>query len=148
MVESTSAGRQHAIKIEGMNKDLVLTDWQLNAGAPAGTIRDAASSLSYSLPADYVQFLLEHNGGEGFIGDNYLILWKVEELDPFNREYEVGQYAPGLLLFGSSGGGEAYGFDTREIAMPVVRVPFIGMELRYVRSVASSFTDLLIKLAK
>lgn len=131
-----------------MNKEFVLNDWKLNSGALEDTIRDAISELECSLPADYVQFLQEHDGGEGFIGDNYLILWMVEELSPFNREYEVRQYAPGLILFGSSGGGEAYGFDTRDVAMPVVRVPFIGMELRYVRSVASSFTDFLTQLAK
>ncbi|HPT51011.1 MAG TPA: SMI1/KNR4 family protein [Accumulibacter sp.] len=131
-----------------MKTEEILKDWQLNPGASVDAIRDAVSLLGCSLPPDYVQFLHDHDGGEGFIGDNYLILWKAEELSIFNREYEVEQYAPGLLLFGSDGGGEGYGFDTRDAAMPVVRVPFIGMELRYARAVAGGFTDFLNQLAK
>src|SRR5262245_60194529 len=100
-----------------------LKDWQLNAGVTEEALRDAVASLGHSLPPDYVQFLREHDGGEGFVGDNYLILWKAEELSTFNREYEVDQCAPGLLLFASNGGGEGYAFDTRSVNMSVVRVP-------------------------
>lgn len=135
-------------RIRNVNTEDVLKGWQLNTGAPEDVINSAVVSLGRLLPPDYVQFLREHDGGEGFIGDNYLILWKAEELNPFNREYEVEQYAPGILLFGSDGGGEGYGFDTRDAAMPIVRVPFIGMDLSYATVVASSFTDLCIQLAK
>lgn len=127
---------------------MVLKDWQLNEAASEEAIRAAATSVGVGLPTDYAQFLREHNGGEGFIGDNYLILWKAEELIPFNREYEVEQYAPGILLFGSNGGGEGYGFDSRAATMLIVRVPFIGMDLRYAIVVASDFTDLFTQLAK
>lgn len=127
---------------------MILKDWQLNAAASEEAIHELVASLGCSLPADYVQFLREYDGGEGFIGDNYLILWKAKELLPFNREYEVDQHAPGIFLFGSNGGGEGYGFDTRDAAMPIVRVPFIGMDLRYAIVAASNFTDLLIHLAK
>lgn len=120
----------------------------MNHGASEDAIRDASVLLGCSLPDDYTQSLRSHDGGEGFIGGNYLILWKVEELGIFNREYEVEKYAPGLLLFASSGGGAAYGFDTRDSAMPVVRVEFIGMNLDEAERVASSFTDFLRLLAK
>jgi hypothetical protein len=125
-----------------------LKDWQLNAGATEEALRDAVASLDHSLPPDYVQFLREHNGGEGFVGDNYLILWRAEELSTFNSEYEVDQYAPGLLLFGSNGGGEGYGFDTRSADMPIIRVPFIGMDLQYATPTAGSFSDLFMQLVK
>ena len=128
--------------------ETLLRDWQLSAGATDKALQDAMKLLGHSLPSDYSQFLRERNGGEGFVGDNFLILWKAEELEIFNREYEVDQYAPGLLLFGSNGSGEAYGFDTRSVAMPIVRVPFIGMELQYAEPIADSFTDLFRQLAK
>lgn len=67
-------------------------------------------------------FLRRHNGGEGFIGSNYLILWKAEEILPFNRDYEVERMAPDLLAFGSNGGGEAFAFDKREQSWPIVMV--------------------------
>jgi hypothetical protein len=131
-----------------MKTEEILKTCQLNPGASEGAIRDAATSLGCSLPDDYVQFLRTHDGGEGFIGDNYLILWKVEELSIFNCEYEVEKYAPGLLLFASSGGGAGYGFDKRDAAMPVVSFEFIGMNLNEVDRVANSFTDFLALLAK
>lgn len=131
-----------------MKMEELLKGWQLNAGVSEDAVRDAVSSIGCSLPSDYVQFLGDHDGGEGFIGHNYLIIWKAEELSTFNREYEVAKYAPGLLLFASDGGGEGYGFDTRDSTMPVVSVSFIGMDLNDVERVAGSFTDFLNQLAK
>ena len=85
------------------------------------------------------------NGGEGFIGEEeYLMLWSVEELPSLNEAYEVQQYAPGLLLFGSSGGGEAYGFDTRNQRFEILRVPFIGMAWDLAQPIANSF-DLFMR---
>ena len=65
------------------------------------------------LPEDYAQFLQQADGGEGFIGNTYAIIWRIGELLQLNSAYQVGEYAPGLFLFGSDGGGEAFGFDTR-----------------------------------
>jgi len=57
-----------------------------------------------------------------------------------NKSYGVNDYAPGLFLFGSDGGGEAFAFDARSDAKPIVSVPFIGMELKLARPVASNFS--------
>src|SRR4051812_43533828 len=108
-----------------------LTDGQLDPPADPGLVERLSSSFGVTLPSDYLDFLRQHNGGEGFIGDNYVIFWKAEELVRFNHEYEVEKYAPGILLFGSSGGGEGYGFDTDSGAMPIVCIPFIGMAREY-----------------
>jgi hypothetical protein len=126
----------------------LLKDWQLNEGASSAGTRAALAELGRPLPPDYLQFMERQNGGEGFIGRNYLILWRIEELATFNREYEVEQYAPGIVLFGSDGGGEGYGFDVRTTAMPIVRIPFIGMAPQYASPVAGTFSDLLVELAK
>lgn len=127
---------------------LELKEWHLNPMADEDSIQTLERSLGWALPADYAAFLRLHDGGEGFIGENYLILWRVAELAPFNLEYEVYKYAPGLFLFGSSGGGEAYGFDLRDPSLPIVRVPFIGMELKYAIFVARNFTDFVTNLAR
>jgi len=126
----------------------VLKDGQLNEGASSAAIPAAIAVLGRSLPSDYLQVIGEHDGGEGFIGNNYLIFWSSGELATFNHEYQVEQYAPGIVLFGSDGGGEGYGFDTREASMPAVRIPFIGMNIRYATRVAENFNDLLVQLAK
>jgi len=95
----------------------------------------------------YRRFMSEQDGGEGFVGGRYLILWRTSELVTFNREYEAWKYAPGLLLFGSNGGGEAFAFDTRDNSMKVVMVPFIGMSLNDAKTVADSFDNFLSNLA-
>ena len=96
------------------------------------------------LPDDYRHFLQIANGGEGFIGKNaYVILWGVEELASLNEAYEVEDYAPGLLIIGSDGGGEAYGFDTRNPQWTTVEVPFVGMAWSLARPIAGSFTGFL-----
>jgi len=124
-----------------------LTEGQLDPPASPDIVEGLSSSFGVALPRDYLDFLRRHNGGEGFVGDNYIVFWKAEELVDFNREYEVEKYAPGILMFGSDGGGEGYGFDTQLVAMPIVRVPFIGMERRYTTHVAKDFPDFFAQLA-
>ena len=53
---------------------------------------------------------------------------------------------PSLCLFGSDGGGETFAFDTRSDAKPIVSVPFVGMELKSARPVASNFNAFLEEL--
>lgn len=89
------------------------------------------------------------NGGEGFIGPNaYVIFWKLEELMELNKAYQVAEYAPGLFIFGSDGGGEAYAFDVRTPAMPIVSVPFVGLDLSLARAIAPTFSGFLDILSK
>ncbi len=118
-----------------------------NPAASPEAIRDFEESTGLKLPTDYKELLRRTNGGEGFIGEeSYLILWKVEDLEEFNREYEVGDYCNGLLLVGSRGGGEAYGFDTRQTQWPVVQVPFVGMDHSLVQDIGWSFKEFLTTL--
>jgi len=124
-----------------------LTEGQLDPPADLDFVEGLSLRLGVVLPSDYLDFLRQHDGGEGFIGDNYIVFWKAEELADFNREYEVEKYAPDILLFGSDGGGEAYGFDIQSASMPIVRIPFIGMERRYATPVAMNLPDLFAKLA-
>lgn len=96
------------------------------------------------LPQDYIEFLKMTDGGEGSIGKNsYVSLWRISDLLPLNRDYQVEAYAPGLLVFGSDGGGEAYGFDTRSAPWNVVEAPFVGMEWSQARPLGASFTEFL-----
>jgi hypothetical protein len=61
-----------------------LSDEQLFAGfkgnPPASTtlIAQSQANLSFQLPADYVEFLQQMNGGEGSLGENaYVVLSRV-----------------------------------------------------------------------
>ncbi|BFM49934.1 SMI1/KNR4 family protein [Marinomonas sp. THO17] len=123
-------------------KDL-LDDFSFEGGASSDALAELAE---LSLSNDYLSVFSELNGGEGFVGEVYLILWKAEELIPFNKEYEAEKYAPGIFLFGSNGGGEGFGFDTRSKPYKVVEIPFIGMDLQHATPVADNFTHLLERM--
>lgn len=121
----------------------LLTDFTLVEGASPEALAALRNLPDVALPAEYLDFLRESNGGEGFVGESYLVLWRAEELEPFNREYQVAERAPGIFLFGSDGGGEGFGFDVRVRPPRVVMLPFIGMEPRYAMPVAECFTGLI-----
>lgn len=72
---------------------------------------------------------LSKKGGEGEIDlqPGYCILWPVEAVFINGSDYQVTDYAPGFLAFGSNGGGELFAFDMREPGKaPVVILPGIG----------------------
>lgn len=125
----------------------ILTEGQFDPPAEPAVVDGLSARLGVELPKGYTDFLREHNGGEGFVHESYVVFFKAEELADFNREYEVEKYAPGILLFGSNGGGEGYGFDTEDPAMPIVRIPFIGMNRRSAVTVARDLADLFSRLA-
>ena len=102
--------------------------------------------MGVSFPADYRDFLAVHDGGEGFVGENYLVLWSADQLDPYNRDYEFPEHAPALIGFGGNGGGEAFAFDTRTTPWPVVMVPFIGLGLEDAIQVSADFEGLIKRM--
>lgn len=126
--------------------DELLADFAVYEPSSEQSLEAAERELGCRLPDDYRAFLLLYNGGEGFIGKHYLVLWQAEQLFRFNQDYEVPKYAPGFIMFGSTGGGDGFAFDTRKSPYPVVEVPFIGMSLEDGFHVADSFTGLLERM--
>ncbi|MBN8781337.1 SMI1/KNR4 family protein [Thiobacillus sp.] len=116
----------------------------LRAPAEASVIAQFRIDHGVELPEDYVDFLLHSNGADGPVGETgYVSLWAIDELSELNRGYRVEEFAPGLLLFGSDGGDEAFAFDLRDSSMPIVEVPFIGVSLDEARPLAATFTEML-----
>jgi hypothetical protein len=74
---------------------------------------------------DYLELLKLGNGGEGFIGNEYLILYKNEDLVKINNQYEIEKYVPGIFIFGSNGGDEALAFDYRNDKIKYILIPFM-----------------------
>jgi hypothetical protein len=122
-------------------------NFTLNEKAACDHLARVEANLGFPLPTQYRHFMFDHDGGEGFIGSQYLILWQARELLEFNLEYDVKKYAPGLLLFGSNGGGEAFAFDTCDESMRIVMVPFIGMSIKDASPISDSFESFLSELA-
>ena len=128
--------------------NLPLGEFKLSEPADIASIEAAEKELGFNFPDDYKAFMSKHAGGEGFIGEHYLILWRATELATFNREYEFPIYVSALVAFGSNGGGEAFAFDTRTSPPAVVMVPFIGMSYEDSIKVADSFDALLARMHK
>ncbi|GGJ90870.1 hypothetical protein GCM10007426_20070 [Alloalcanivorax dieselolei] len=115
-------------------------------GASQDKITRLENRIGIDFPEDYLEFLRVSNGGEGFVGCHYLVLWKAEELEEFNDDYEVNENAPGIFLFGSDGGGEGFGFDLRSKPYRVLQVPFIGMSVQDAKPVADGFSHFIERL--
>jgi hypothetical protein len=127
--------------------DRLLANVSRRIPATTAAVAEYERLLGADLPREYVEFLRTTSGGEGFIGKNaYVILWGVHELASMNQAYEVERYVPGLLVFGSDGGGEAYGFDTRTPQWQIVQVPFVGMTWDLAEPMGATFTAYLERL--
>ena len=130
-----------------INLTAYLIRFKQRGPASISNIREAENKLAIQFPDDYRNFMQKTNGGEGFIGSNsYIVLWSVDELMSMNKMYEVQAFAPGLLLFGSDGGGEAYGFDVRSSSYSVIQVPFVGMSWTDAMLAGESFSIFLKNL--
>ena len=119
------------------------SEFNVNPPVSIEAIRQFEGESGMSLREDYAAFLMHSNGGEGFIGKGYASLWRLEDLAGKNRSYRVADYAPGLYLFGSDGGGEAFAFDMRSKERPIVRVPFVPLDLKEVQVLAPTFEGFL-----
>jgi hypothetical protein len=120
-----------------------LQDFERNEPIAEATIKKLEAEINFIFPEDYFAFMMDSNGGEGSIGESYLTLWKIEDLEELNEAYGVQDFAPGLLIIGSDGGDTAYCMDTRSESKPFVSVPFIGMDLSEVRECGNNLGEFL-----
>jgi hypothetical protein len=128
--------------MKAVNANTLFARFICNPPASQAFISQCRQQLAVQLPGDYTKLLEQANGGEGFIGKQYLQLWPIDEVVKMNTGTYVRQAAPELLIFGSDGGGEGFAFDTR--SMPrVVAVPFVGMEPSAVIALAPDFDSFL-----
>ena len=77
--------------------------------------------------------------GELSIHPLWYRIWKPEDREQYNRDYELAKYLPGFTAFGSNGGGELFVADE---SGSVYSVPAIGMEPQFADKIAASISDL------
>jgi hypothetical protein len=73
------------------DKQRLLAKFNGNPPAGATSIRQLETDASLRVPEDYARFLQEADGGEGFVGNAYLILWRAGELLEMNKAYQVAE---------------------------------------------------------
>jgi hypothetical protein len=127
--------------MKNVNTELLLARFNSNPPTSWEVIEQVQQNVGFSFPRGYIEFFLARDGGEGFIGRSYLMLWRVEELIKMNAAYHIAEFAPNLLLFGSDGGGNAFGFDNRSNTVEIISVPF--MDLQLVAPLAKDFEEFL-----
>jgi len=66
-----------------------------------------------------------YSEGELSVEPEWYVLWRPEEVEEINRDYELAKYAPGFISFGGNGGGELLVTNS---AQEVFYMPCIGME--------------------
>ena len=100
-----------------------------------------------TLPTDYVSYFAGDGPKEGGLAvePGWFQLWRPDEVERWNRDYQVQEFAPGFFGFGSSGGGELLAFDT---AGRVVMIPFIGMSPDEARPVADSWSQFVERIER
>ena len=64
------------------------------------------------LPKQYLEFMKKHNGGQGDIGETWLELFTLEDLQEINDDYCIEDFLPDHIIIGSNGNGELYGIDS------------------------------------
>ena len=63
------------------------------------------------LPKDYLDVIADFGRKEGFLGQHYLRLYRLNELVDLNLAYDVPSLLPEVIVFASDGGGEAFAFS-------------------------------------
>ena len=126
-------------------KNLERIGWNSNKGTNLNDIGIVEKQLHIAFPEDYLEFLKWSNGGEGYIGENYISFWKVEDLEVLNREYQIQTYlSKGYLGIGTDGGGICYGFCLgKEFA--IFKCSLGDLDIKEITIVANSIKDLFCR---
>ncbi len=76
--------------------------------------------------------------GELLVEPEWYVLWRPEEIEEFNEDYRLSEYAPGFVTFGGNGGGELLVVDAHG---EVFYMPGIGMAPDAAVKIASSLQE-------
>jgi hypothetical protein len=111
--------------------------------APKGADPQLLDELQ--LPADLRAFLEKHDGGRGTVGprNRPLVLWSAEQIAREADEQEVTRATPGLLLFGTDGGAEGYGYLPRLQRGKYGRISLLAAGAHEFESLGDSLEELI-----
>jgi len=115
-----------------------------NRPADSNEIAEFTTSVDFSLSGDFIDFYKEADGASFLSESLYVNIWPVAKLVDLNESYKVSDYAPEFFLFGSDGGGSAYGIEKKTGA--IFEIPFIGMSYEDAMLLSRSFKDFLTSL--
>jgi hypothetical protein len=99
------------------------------------------------LPDDFVAYLRSElpKGGELPEFPLWFEIWPEKEMEQWNKEYQVEEYAPGFYGFASDGGGEMFAFGPDG---GIYALPFIGMEPKAAKRLAASWNEFQSRIVR
>jgi hypothetical protein len=99
--------------------------------------------LNIILSSDLLAYY--NNNGELELSSSkaFFELFKLNQLDQVNKEYEVASYCPNFLLIGTNGGGAGV-FENRTSGL-IYSSPLIGMSEVDATFLAETFSDFMEK---
>src|SRR6202171_2558799 len=110
--------------------------------APGGASKAALDAIP-GLPSDLRAFLEQHDGRRRKGGKRPLVPSSAGPIAREAQSQEVSLSTPGLLLFGTDGGAEGYGYLSRLRQRRYGRIPLIAAGAHEFEGLADSLDDLL-----
>lgn len=130
-IEDDGTRKIYIIKKENIKEGVKITE----------IVKEIEETLKIKFPQDYVEYMVKNNGYTGMLNEQYYNIWKLEDIISMNNNYQVQEFFPNLIYFGSNGGGEAFAFD-KSNNMCIVSIPFIGTEEDKI-IIANNFNDFM-----
>jgi hypothetical protein len=106
---------------------------------------ELASARGVTLPADYMDYMSESDGGEGDVGSGYVEIWPVAKV-LHTAELEPAVYDD-FLAFAGDGANIVYGFDAAATG-EIVEGDWIGLGRDEVIPRGRTFMEFLQSLAE
>lgn len=97
--------------------------------------------MGISFPQQYKEFMLFSNGAVGEVGDSYLTIWEIEDVEEFYEDC-CKDNLDNIVLFGSDGAKMGYGFDKNKNEC-IVSVLLDSLEIDYVEFCANTFHEFI-----
>lgn len=117
-------------------------DFVFSPGSTIESIKQAEDVVGIQFPEEYQKFLLNANGGEGFLGStHFLKLWSIEEMIASFFGYGFSNQLPGFLPIGTDGGGEALAIRLKGNSVVFGFVPFADLVEENFISIAKNFDE-------
>jgi len=133
------------VRIIDMNEALRVLTRRLERGAPPSeqALGALLSAIDFALPSDYLEFIRESDGAEGWVGEAYLAIWPLHEVVETHRDRSLPVYGPRVVYFAGNGGLELYAFDASAEMTTIVEVPRDSIDQEDARPCGTSFEELL-----
>jgi hypothetical protein len=106
-----------------------MKNWSAVESGPFFEVDQSVEWSKSVLPSCYFELARSYGGQEGFLGQQYLRLYRLDELRSLNEAYQSSLYDPGLVIFASDGYGEAFAYfngDPRVYKIPAIPLPVAG----------------------